>query len=109
MASLEEINEAILTISSAGSDQIALLKCTSAYPAPPDEVNLSTISDLATRFGVPVGLSDHITQKSLLAGFQKVFTPFVVQISIDTLPKADGRNAFLASQTFQYNSDFLLC
>src|SRR5262249_33753474 len=39
--------------------EIALLKCTSAYPAPPEEMNLRTIPHLAEAFGVPVGLSDH--------------------------------------------------
>jgi len=43
----------------AGATDIALLKCTSAYPAPPEEMNLRTIPELAHIFGVPVGLSDH--------------------------------------------------
>ncbi len=43
----------------AGATQIALLKCTSAYPATPEEMNLRTIPELARRFGVPAGLSDH--------------------------------------------------
>ena len=43
----------------AGADEIALLKCTSAYPAPAHEMNLRTIPEMARRFGVPVGLSDH--------------------------------------------------
>jgi len=43
----------------AGATQIALLKCTSAYPSSPDEMNLRTIPELARRFEVPVGLSDH--------------------------------------------------
>jgi|SRR5579862_1146986 len=59
MASLEEIEEAITTARTAGAKQIALLKCTSAYPAPADEMNLRTIPELARRFEVPVGLSDH--------------------------------------------------
>jgi len=59
MAALAEIEEAVETIRRAGNEQIALLKCTSAYPAPPDAMNLRTIADLAERFGVPVGLSDH--------------------------------------------------
>jgi pseudaminic acid synthase len=61
MAALEEIEEAMQTAHQAGATQIALLKCTSAYPAPPDEMNLRTIPELASRFGVPVGLSDHTT------------------------------------------------
>lgn len=59
MASIEEIEEAVTTARTAGASQIALLKCTSAYPAPAGEMNLRTIPELARRFGVPVGLSDH--------------------------------------------------
>jgi len=59
MATLAEIDEAIRTIQEAGGRQLALLKCTSAYPAPPEEMNLRTISHLAKAFHVPVGLSDH--------------------------------------------------
>lgn len=59
MATLGEIEEAIAAARSAGAKQIALLKCTSAYPAPPEEMNLRTIPHLAEAFNVPVGLSDH--------------------------------------------------
>ena len=59
MATLEEIEEAVQAARKAGASQIALLKCTSAYPSPPEEMNLRTIPDLAKKFGVPVGLSDH--------------------------------------------------
>jgi pseudaminic acid synthase len=59
MASIEEIEEAIVTARKAGASEIALLKCTSAYPARPDEMNLRTIPELSRRFAVPVGLSDH--------------------------------------------------
>jgi pseudaminic acid synthase len=59
MATLEEIQEAVQAARNAGAEQIALLKCTSAYPAAPEEMNLRTIPELSRRFGVPVGLSDH--------------------------------------------------
>jgi N-acetylneuraminate synthase len=59
MAVLEEIDEAVETLRGAGCRDLALLKCTSAYPAPAEEMNLATIPHLAARFGVPVGLSDH--------------------------------------------------
>jgi len=59
MASLEEVEEAVQTARQAGASQIALLKCTSAYPAPPEEMNLRTIPELVRRFDLPVGLSDH--------------------------------------------------
>lgn len=59
MATFEEIDEAVQAARQAGATQIALLKCTSAYPAVPDDMNLRTIPELAKRFGVPAGLSDH--------------------------------------------------
>ena len=59
MATVEEIDEAVHAARGAGATQIALLKCTSAYPASPDDMNLRTIQELARRFDVPVGLSDH--------------------------------------------------
>jgi len=59
MATFAEIEEAVATLRQAGCTQLALLKCNSAYPAPPEEMNLRTIPDMAARFGVPVGLSDH--------------------------------------------------
>jgi pseudaminic acid synthase len=59
MATAEEIEEALASARAAGAGQIALLKCTSAYPSSPLEMNLSMIPALAERFGVPVGLSDH--------------------------------------------------
>jgi N-acetylneuraminate synthase len=59
MATLEEIDEAVRAFRDAGGAQLTLLKCTSAYPAPPEEMNLRTIPHLADAFGTPVGLSDH--------------------------------------------------
>lgn len=59
IASLEDIQMAIAACHEVGNDDITLLKCTSAYPAPVDAANLVTIPDLASRFGVKVGLSDH--------------------------------------------------
>src|SRR3954470_12471722 len=59
MATTEEIDESLAAARQAGAREIALLKCTSAYPASPDEMNLRTIPELARRFDVPVGLSDH--------------------------------------------------
>lgn len=59
MATLAEIDEAVTTIRNAGCTELALLKCTSAYPAPASEMNLRTIRHLGQAFGVPSGLSDH--------------------------------------------------
>jgi pseudaminic acid synthase len=59
MASLAEIHEAVQTLREGGTKELALLKCTSSYPAAPDEMNLRTIPHLAEAFHLPVGLSDH--------------------------------------------------
>jgi N-acetylneuraminate synthase len=59
MATLGEIAEAVDAARRGGAGGLALLKCTSAYPAPPEEMNLRTIPHLAEAFGVPAGLSDH--------------------------------------------------
>lgn len=59
MSTLDEITEALDTLRAAGSGSIVLLKCTSAYPASPDEMNLLTLQDMRERFKTPVGLSDH--------------------------------------------------
>lgn len=59
MGTLEEITEAVGAIYSTGNKQLALMKCSSAYPAKSEEMNLSTILDIKKRFDIPVGLSDH--------------------------------------------------
>jgi len=59
MATLGEIDEAVREARDAGCRELALLKCTSAYPADPAEMNLRTILHMADAFCVPVGLSDH--------------------------------------------------
>lgn len=59
IAELSDIAMAVDACKRMGNEQIALLKCTSAYPAPLEDVNLKTIPDLAETFKTVVGLSDH--------------------------------------------------
>lgn len=59
MATLAEIDEAVRTLREAGNRELSLLKCVSAYPAPPEGMNLRTIAHLSETFDVPAGLSDH--------------------------------------------------
>ncbi len=59
MANLEEISEAIEAARSAGAEDIVVLHCTSAYPTDPKESNLATMAEIADRFDVLTGLSDH--------------------------------------------------
>ncbi|MDD2780479.1 pseudaminic acid synthase [Sulfuricurvum sp.] len=83
IANEEDILRAIEACRSVGNNQIALLKCTSSYPAPPESMNLSTIPDMAQKFGVTVGLSDHtLGLEACIAGvalgakiIEKHFTP----------------------------------
>lgn len=62
VCSVDEICEAVEACHAEGNRDITLLKCTSAYPAAPESMNLATIADMMARFaplGVKVGLSDH--------------------------------------------------
>lgn len=59
ISTLEDIKLAVDTCRDVGNNDVALLKCTSSYPAPLDEANMIMISDLAKKFDVISGLSDH--------------------------------------------------
>lgn len=66
MSTLAEIKEAVAAVHAEGNDQLVLMRCQSAYPARPETMRLATMQDMAERFGVPVGLSDH-SMGSLMA------------------------------------------
>lgn len=59
MATLDEIDEAVAAAREQGCEQLVLLKCTTSYPADPEDSHLRTIPALRERFGCEVGLSDH--------------------------------------------------
>lgn len=59
MANIGEIEEAVAAVRRQGNEQLALLRCASAYPALTDEMNLRTLQNMAETFRLPVGLSDH--------------------------------------------------
>lgn len=59
MASLAEIEQAVQAARNAGCSEIILLKCTSTYPASPENTNLNTLPHLRQAFDCEVGLSDH--------------------------------------------------
>lgn len=59
MATLDEIEHALEILKKNGAGEIALLKCVSAYPALPEEMNLAVIADMKKKFSCPAGLSDH--------------------------------------------------
>ncbi len=88
MASLAEIDEAVRTVRENGTEDLILLKCTSSYPAVPEEINLRTIPHLAEAFGCPVGLSDH-TMGSAVAVAAVALGARVIEKHF-TLSRADG-------------------
>lgn len=59
MAKIEEIEEAVSILKKTGCTELALLKCTSSYPAKPEYANLRTIPHMFKTFNLPIGLSDH--------------------------------------------------
>lgn len=59
MASLGEIDEAVQTARSEGNEQLCVLKCTSTYPATPENTNIRTIAHLREALNCEIGLSDH--------------------------------------------------
>jgi N-acetylneuraminate synthase len=88
MASAAEIDEAVREAREAGCQQIVLLKCTSTYPATPENTNLRTIPNMRDAFGCPVGLSDH-TMGNGVAVAAVAFGAVVVEKHF-TLRRADG-------------------
>jgi len=59
MATLADLDEAVRTARGAGCPGVILLKCTSTYPATPEDSNLATLPHMREMFGCEVGLSDH--------------------------------------------------
>ncbi|WP_051470948.1 N-acetylneuraminate synthase family protein [Patulibacter minatonensis] len=61
MATYGEIEEALAAVARAGNPDVALLRCASVYPSPPEIMNIRAMPTLRRAFGVPAGLSDHTT------------------------------------------------
>ncbi len=68
MASYGEIDEALDAATGAGAREVALLRCASLYPAPPEIMNLRAMATMRAAFGAPVGLSDHSTGIAVALG-----------------------------------------
>lgn len=67
LSDLRDIEEALQTIRAEWTDAaVALLHCSSAYPLPPEEVNLGVIQTLHRAFGVPIGFSDHTADPEMI-------------------------------------------
>ncbi|MEA2313575.1 MAG: hypothetical protein QOI03_267 [Solirubrobacteraceae bacterium] len=68
MASYGEIDDALDAVARAGGAHVALLRCASLYPSPPEIMNLRAMATMRAAFGVPVGLSDHTTGIAVALG-----------------------------------------
>ncbi|MCM1188881.1 MAG: pseudaminic acid synthase [bacterium] len=88
IAHLSDIELALQTCREEGNEDVAVLKCTSAYPAPYEDVNLRTIPSLAETFDCIAGLSDH-TMGSAVAGAAVALGAKIVEKHL-TLRRADG-------------------
>lgn len=93
IAKLEDIENAINACKKMENEDITILKCTSAYPTPPSEVNLLMMQDIAERFQVKVGLSDHTlgTEAPMLAvalGATVIEKHFILDRSIQSADAA---------------------
>ncbi|MCM1185869.1 MAG: pseudaminic acid synthase [Lachnoclostridium sp.] len=88
IAYLEDIERALKTCREAGNENVILLKCTSAYPAPYEDINLKTIPSMKEVFDCPVGLSDH-TMGSAVAVAGVAMGAGIVEKHL-TLRRADG-------------------
>ena len=88
MATAAELDDAVDAARGAGCTELVLLKCTSTYPATPENTNLSTIPNLRERFGCEVGLSDHTL--GMGAAVASVALGATVIEKHFTLSRADG-------------------
>ncbi|MEM6857633.1 MAG: pseudaminic acid synthase [Pseudomonadota bacterium] len=88
MASVIEIGEAVRVCKEAGNDQLVILKCTSTYPATPENTHINTIPNMIDTFGCLVGLSDHTLGTGVAVG--AVALGAVLVEKHFTLARADG-------------------
>jgi sialic acid synthase SpsE len=68
MATYGEVEDALGAVAQGGGTEVALLRCASLYPSPPEIMNLRAMATLRDAFGVPAGLSDHTTGIAVAAG-----------------------------------------
>lgn len=93
IAEKEDIGRAVQACRQTGNKEVIVLKCTSAYPAPPEEANLSAIPQIAKDFGVVAGLSDHTTDNitaitAVALGAAVIEKHFILDKTIDSPDKA---------------------
>ncbi len=104
ISSFEEVQEAVAACKAVGNNDITLLKCTSAYPAKLEDMNIITIKDMIERFafqGIKIGLSDHsMSNETCVAAVALGATVIEKHFTLD-------RNLGGADSTFSLNPDEL--
>lgn len=88
IATLSDIEEAVNGCKRMGNNQIVLLKCTSAYPSPMEDINLNTMPNIRETFKTIIGLSDHTLGHSVAVGAVALGAKIVEKHF--TLSRADG-------------------
>lgn len=88
MASVAELDEAVTAAREAGCQDLTLLKCTSTYPATPDNTNIATIAHMRSLFDCQIGLSDHTMGVGVSVGAVAVGATVIEKHF--TLARADG-------------------
>ena len=83
MAKIHEIEAAYNTLIDNNCSDISILHCTSAYPTPPNEVNLSAIRTIRDKFDAKVGWSDHTNNESVVASSVLRWNAEIVEIHLD--------------------------
>ena len=101
IAEIDDIQLAVNTCRGVGNNDIALLKCTSSYPAPLNEANMSMIKDLAERFDVISGLSDH-TMGSIAPIVSVAFGAKIIEKHFILDKSIGGPDASFSMDTFEF-------
>ena len=103
MATRAEINEAVKVIFSSGNHQLALLKCSSSYPADPSMMNLKTIMHLSKIYKMPIGLSDH-TLGSAVSVASVALGACIVEKHFTLSRKDGGADSAFSMEPFEFKS-----
>jgi N-acetylneuraminate synthase len=93
MATMAEIKQAVDTLKQAGASNTTVLHCVSAYPAPPEQANLSAIETIRRETGAAVGWSDHTRSAAVIERAVHHWNATAVEIHIDL----DGSGAEYAT------------
>jgi pseudaminic acid synthase len=108
MASIQEIELALKTLKDSGCPEIAILHCISSYPAESEQMNLATISDIAKRFNVVAGLSDH-TLDNLIPTTAVALGASIIEKHLILSRKDGGADANFSLEPAEFKKMVFVC